>query len=113
MSIDEYKGKSGLGEYGDFVLMANDMIENVLDAIKKTGEEDNTIVVFTSDNGCSPAAGIRERHNIAFEHPEIVKELKSLMLRYVDRGRSTSGKPQKNDVNGAWKQLENLRKLEL
>lgn len=60
LPIDEYRGKSGLGEYGDFVLMVDDMVGKVLNAVKQSGEEDNTIVVFTTDNGCSPAAGITE-----------------------------------------------------
>ena len=56
----EFRGKSGLGEYGDFVLMVDAMVGQVLDAVAASGEEENTIVVFTTDNGCSPAAGIDE-----------------------------------------------------
>lgn len=55
---DEYRGKSGLGDYGDFVLMVDEMVGKILSAIKESGEEDNTIVVFTTDNGCSRAADI-------------------------------------------------------
>lgn len=60
LPAEEYRGKSGLGEYGDFVLMVDDMVGRVLEAVARSGEEDNTIVVFTTDNGCSPAAGIDE-----------------------------------------------------
>jgi len=56
----EFRGKSGLGDYGDFVLMVDAMVGRVLEAVNESGEEDNTIIVFTSDNGCSPAAGITE-----------------------------------------------------
>jgi arylsulfatase A len=56
----EYLGKSGTNEYGDFVLMTDDMVGKVLKAIKESGLEENTIVVFTSDNGCSLAANIQE-----------------------------------------------------
>ena len=49
-----------MGEYGDFVLMVDAMVGQVLDAVAASGEEENTIVVFTTDNGCSPAAGIDE-----------------------------------------------------
>lgn len=56
----EFRGKSGLGEYGDFVLMVDAMVGRVMKAIEESGEKDNTIVVFTTDNGCSPAAGIDE-----------------------------------------------------
>jgi hypothetical protein len=33
----------------------------------------------------------------ALKHPDLVKELTALMQSYVDRGRSTPGKPQKNN----------------
>lgn len=60
LPTEEYRGKSGIGEYGDFVLMVDDMVGKVLKAVADSGEEDGTIVVFTTDNGCSPAAGIEE-----------------------------------------------------
>lgn len=56
----EWEGKSGLNPYGDFMLMIDDYMGQLLDAIDKEGISDNTMVVFTSDNGCSPAAGIDE-----------------------------------------------------
>lgn len=40
--------------------MVDAMVGQVLDAVTASGEEANTIVVFTTDNGCSPAAGIDE-----------------------------------------------------
>lgn len=256
LPIDEYRGKSGLGEYSDFVLMVDDMVGKVLDEIKKSGAEENTIIVFTTDNGCSPAAGIdelkeqghfpnyiyrgykadlfegghrvpcivkwagkakphkvkqpicltdfyatfaavnnytlsdtegedsynilpaifseqeiapireaivhhsingqftirkdnwkllfspssggwsypvpneakalrelpsmqlydmssdsREEINIVNENPEVVKVLKELMIQYVENGRSTPGKPQKNDGKDVWKQFKELKEL--
>ena len=42
-------------------------------------------------------ADAAETQNLQADHPEIVKELTALMQRYVDRGRSTPGKEQKND----------------
>ena len=60
LPTEEFRGKSGLGEYGDYVLMTDAMVGNVLKAVEESGEGNNTIVVFTSDNGCSPAAGIDE-----------------------------------------------------
>lgn len=60
LPVKEFQGKSGLGDYADFVLMVDAMVGRVLQAVKESGEDDNTIVVFTTDNGCSPAAGIDE-----------------------------------------------------
>lgn len=60
LPTEEFRGKSGISEYGDFVLMVDAMVGKVLQAVKESGEDGNTIVVFTTDNGCSPAAGIKE-----------------------------------------------------
>lgn len=56
----EFQGKSGLNLYGDFVLMVDCMVGKILDALKNSGIDDNTILVFTSDNGCSPEADFKE-----------------------------------------------------
>lgn len=252
----EFRGKSGIGEYGDYVLMVDAMVGKVMEAVKTSGEDENTIIVFTTDNGCSPAAGIPQMQekghnsnhiyrghkadlfdgghripcllrwkgtvvphkvlqticltdfyatfaavndyrlaesegedsynllpallsneeiapireatvhhsfngeftirkgkwklllsassggwskpkpqdkkalkglppmqlydmyadplesvNLVNIYPDIVNELKSLMLRYIENGRSTLGTPQKNEVNGIWKQVEALKNI--
>ena len=55
-----YIGFSGLNAYADFVLETDDFVGIVLDALKANGLAENTIVVFTSDNGCSQQAGFEE-----------------------------------------------------
>jgi arylsulfatase A len=55
---DEWRGKSGIGDYADFVMQTNAAIGSVMEAIEKAGIAEKTLVLFTSDNGCSPAAGI-------------------------------------------------------
>jgi len=50
--------KSGLGDYGDFVMETDWAVGEVLAALEKNGLADNTLVIFASDNGCSPVAGI-------------------------------------------------------
>jgi len=52
----EFKGKSGTNPYGDFVLMVDNVVGQVVEAIKNKGLEENTLIIFTSDNGCSPRA---------------------------------------------------------
>lgn len=52
----EWKGRSGLGDYGDFVMETDWAVGEVLASLNKAGVADDTLVVFTSDNGCSPAA---------------------------------------------------------
>lgn len=48
---DEFRGTSEAGLYGDFVTMVDDEIGKVLRALEKAGMTDETLVVFTSDNG--------------------------------------------------------------
>jgi arylsulfatase A-like enzyme len=60
LPIKEFQGKSGLNPYGDFVLMVDAMVGRVMAEVDKAGISDNTIVVFTSDNGCSPSANFAE-----------------------------------------------------
>lgn len=52
----EFQGKSGINPYGDFVLEVDHVVGRVLAALDGAGVSENTLVVFTSDNGCSPQA---------------------------------------------------------
>jgi arylsulfatase A-like enzyme len=54
----DWQGKSGLGAYGDFVMETDWALGEVLKALDAAGVADSTLVIFTSDNGCSPAAGV-------------------------------------------------------
>jgi arylsulfatase A len=59
----EWVGKSGLGKYADFVMMTDGMAGKIIDAIDANGLTDNTIVLFTSDNGSSKAANFEDLKN--------------------------------------------------
>lgn len=48
---DEFRGRSGAGVYGDFVCMVDDAVRQVYQALEQSGQAENTIVIFTSDNG--------------------------------------------------------------
>ncbi len=52
----EWNGKSQLNPYADFVMQTDHAIGQVLDAIDAAGQAENTLVIVTSDNGCSPQA---------------------------------------------------------
>jgi arylsulfatase A len=56
----QWQGKSGLGAYGDFVMMTDAVVGQVLTALDQGGLADNTLVIFSSDNGCSPQAKTQE-----------------------------------------------------
>jgi arylsulfatase A len=56
----EWQGKSGLSPYADFVMQTDACVGQILAALEKAGIAQNTLVIFTSDNGCSPAAKTEE-----------------------------------------------------
>lgn len=50
----QWIGKSGLNNlYADLVMETDDIFGQVLRSLKEHGVEDNTLVIFTSDNGCA------------------------------------------------------------
>lgn len=57
---DEWKGRSGLGDYADFVMQTDDGVRQILEALDASGFTKDTLVIFSSDNGCSKAADIGE-----------------------------------------------------
>jgi arylsulfatase len=60
----EFTGKSRIGNYGDKMMEGDYHVGQVLDALKELRIDDNTIVVFSSDNG--PSGWIaREMGNLA------------------------------------------------
>ena len=55
-----WQGKSGLGSYADFVMETDDGFRGILDALDRNGFTENTLVVFSSDNGCSKVVKIKK-----------------------------------------------------
>ena len=51
LPLREFVDKSEAGSYGDYVVMTDNVVGQLLEAVKKAGIEDNTVIVFTSDNG--------------------------------------------------------------
>ncbi len=48
---DKFRGKSGAGDYGDFVETVDASVGDVLTALDRNGLTENTFVAFASDNG--------------------------------------------------------------
>lgn len=46
-----FQGKSQAGQYGDFVVQVDDTVGQVMEALRRAGVVDDTLVIFTSDNG--------------------------------------------------------------
>ncbi|CAA6678007.1 MULTISPECIES: arylsulfatase [unclassified Lentimonas] len=55
---EEWQGKSELGTYGDFVMNTDAVVGQIMAAVDAAGLADNTMIIVTSDNGCSKVADI-------------------------------------------------------
>jgi arylsulfatase A-like enzyme len=47
----QFKGKSGAGPHGDFIHQLDWVVGELMSTLEKLGVADNTLVIFTSDNG--------------------------------------------------------------
>ncbi len=59
VTTEEWKGKSEVGNYGDFVMQTDAVVGDILEALESAGFGDNTMVIVTSDNGFSKWAGLK------------------------------------------------------
>ena len=57
---DDWKNKSGLNLYADFVMETDAVVGAVLDALDRLQLTGDTFVLFTSDNGCAPYIDVEE-----------------------------------------------------
>ena len=57
---EAWRERSGLNTYADFVMETDAVVGRVLAALDKAGAAKNTLVFFTSDNGCAPYVGAAE-----------------------------------------------------
>lgn len=70
-----FRGKSKQGLYGDMIQEVDYNVGRIMDALKKEGLENNTLVIFTSDNGpwlnfgnhAGNTGGLREGKGSSFE----------------------------------------------
>ncbi len=56
LPAEKYLGKSGLNEWGDFVMQVDWSIGQVMKAVESRVLMDNTLLIVTSDNGATPGA---------------------------------------------------------
>ncbi|MCY4561017.1 MAG: arylsulfatase [Flavobacteriaceae bacterium] len=56
----DWYGKSGLNPYADFIMMIDHYVGQLLSVVENSGIEEDTLIIFTSDNGCSPEADFEE-----------------------------------------------------
>jgi len=72
---DKFKGKSEQGLYGDVMMEIDWGVGQIIRTLEETGLDDNTLVIFTSDNGpwlnygnhAGSAGGLREGKGTTYE----------------------------------------------
>jgi arylsulfatase A len=62
----EFQGKSKAGPYGDLVHQTDFTLGEIMKALERNGLKENTIVIFTSDNGSPARAGDPHLHGKDF-----------------------------------------------
>ena len=72
---DKFRGKSEQGMYGDVIMEIDWSVGQIMNALKENGIEDNTIIIFTTDNGpwlnygnhAGSSGGLREGKTTSWE----------------------------------------------
>ena len=72
---DKFRGKSARGLYGDVIMELDWSVGQIMEALDENGLTDNTLVIFTSDNGpwlaygdhAGSTGGLREGKQTTFE----------------------------------------------
>ncbi|MEY5024774.1 MAG: hypothetical protein RLZZ244_302 [Verrucomicrobiota bacterium] len=101
----EWRGRSGLNAYADFVMETDAAIGRILDALERSGLAESTLVVLSSDNGCASYAGLgdqeREGRKNARKHAGSPHVLPSGVQDLESRGHYPSG-PLRGYKADAW-----------
>jgi arylsulfatase A len=74
---DEFLGKSKTNKYGDFVMQVDDVVGQIRKKLKAMGISENTLLVFTSDNGCSPKANFKELEKFNHDPSYVFRGMKA------------------------------------
>lgn len=56
----DWFGRSGISAYADYVMQSDGALGTILEALAQTGLDKDTLVIATSDNGCSPEANYKQ-----------------------------------------------------
>jgi arylsulfatase A len=93
---EAWKGKSGLGDYADFVMQTDAAVGEVMAALDENGITENTLVIVTSDNGCAPYVGTKISADPRDSHDRM-----DAVTDLEERGHYPSG-PLRGYKSDAW-----------
>ena len=91
----DFRGTSEAGLLGDYVQELDSHVGKVLDTLDELGLRDNTLVIFTSDNGGSPKDFKGTNHvelNLASTAGDILNKYKTAKIDARKMGHLTNGK---------------------
>lgn len=86
---DSYRNKTAAGIVGESIMLTDEVVGTIMDKLKHHGIDNNTLVVFTSDNGSDDG--------------EIIKKLyghdqNGVDFRWLEHGKPWSLRGKKNDI---------------
>lgn len=90
---ERFRGATSLNEYGDFVHQVDWTVGEVLAAIEETGEGDDTLVVFTSDNGS---------YMYSYEDPEKIDHVEDASVQGYRSDHHRSNGPLRGTKADIW-----------
>ena len=105
MPHSRFEGKTKLGPYGDFVVQVDETVGRILDAIDEAKLTENTLVIYTSDNG----SYMRRQSNPKRRRP-CVRRVRSSFLRRQPHRQRTVARHQSRHL-GSWTPRALLRAL--
>ncbi|NNE91882.1 MAG: sulfatase-like hydrolase/transferase [Verrucomicrobiales bacterium] len=105
MPTPEWKGKSGVNIYADFTMQVDWTVGEVLKALDRNGIAENTLIIFTTDNGCSPQAKFDELEAAGHDHNFIYRGHKADIYEGGHRVPFVARWPEKVKAGTRTKQL--------
>ncbi|MEM0895591.1 MAG: arylsulfatase, partial [Verrucomicrobiota bacterium] len=101
----EWEGKSGINKYVDFTMQVDWTVGEVLKALDRNGIAENTLILFTTDNGCSPQAKFEELEAAGHDHNFIYRGHKADIYEGGHRVPFVLRWPEKVEAGTRTKQL--------
>ena len=63
----DFKGKSGINGYADFVIETDWVVGHVMGALERAGVADNTLLIFSTDNGTAGSANLKKLKSLGVD----------------------------------------------